>query len=505
MSKKSHPTHQLKLSIKSSDMKNLSIFTLAAMLFASISAQALDASISFATFKNAESSYVEVYFHVEGNTVVFVPLNDSTFQANLEVVILFKQNEQVVKFDKYRLNSPEFGRPSNFVDLKRYSLVNGNYDIEVSLEDVNMENNVRKYNSTFAIDFSQEKIGQSDIQLLVSFKEIVPGQEANPLAKNGLILEPLPSNFYDKAATTLIFYNEIYNADKSIGADFAVSYSIFKDGEPGKAISIGHKKKSPESVVPLLQQIDISKMESGNYNLVVEVRNRDKALLSKKSIFFQRSNPHLNMEREEIAQDVTLDEEFVGEMTHDELRYSLKAIAMQVDASDGELMNTLIKEKNLEAMKLYLFSFWATENSNDPKAAYDAYMNVAKKIDERYMSGFGYGFETDRGYVFMKYGAPNDITTVENDPTAPPYEIWTYNQFPQTGQNNVKFLFYNPSLASNGFVLLHSNARGEVSNPRWEVELYRDAPNDIEGTDYINGTGVQDNFGRNARRAFKDF
>jgi GWxTD domain-containing protein len=391
------------------------------------------------------------------------------------------------------------------VDLKRYSLENGAYEIAVSMSDANMENNVRKYEAGFTIDFSQEQIGQSDLQLLASFSEVQPGQEANPLAKNGLVLEPLPSNFYHKYASTLIFYNEIYNSDKAIGDDFAVSYSVYKDGEPGKAISIGHKKKSAAPVVPLLQQIDISKLESGNYNLVVEVRNRDKVLLSKKSIFFQRSNPHLNMEREEIAQNVTLDDEFVGKMTHDELRYSLKAISMLVDAVDGELMNTLIREKNLAAMKLYLFSFWSKENPTDPKAAYDAYMTVARKIDERYVNGFGYGFETDRGHVFMKYGAPNDITTVENDPTAPPYEVWTYNQFPQTGQHNVKFLFYNPSLASNGFVLLHSNARGEVSNPRWEVELYRDAPNDIEGSDYFNGTGVQDNIGRHGRRLFRDF
>ena len=61
-------------------------------------------------------------------------------------------------------------------------------------------------------------------------------------------------------------------------------------------------------------------------------------------------------------------------------------------------------------------------------------MEVAKAVDRLYKSGFGYGFETDRGNIFMKYGKPNDIVTVENDPSAPPYEMWVYNDFPKTKQ-----------------------------------------------------------------------
>ncbi|RMF31243.1 MAG: hypothetical protein D6765_02085, partial [Bacteroidetes bacterium] len=64
---------------------------------------------------------------------------------------------------------------------------------------------------------------------------------------------------------------------------------------------------------------------------------------------------------------------------------------------------------------------------------------------------------------------------------------------------------YNPSLATNGFILLHSNARGEVNNPRWEIELYGQAPMEIDGSNYLDGTRMQDNIGRRARRLFEDF
>lgn len=488
-------------------MKNLLLLFVCLTFLSAKQVRALDASISYATFKGQNDNYIEVYLHIVGATAGFVPVTDSTSQATLDVVILFRQQDQIVKFDKYRLSSPAFKHPENFVDLKRYTLENGDYEIEVSIEDVNQTDNSKHYQAAFKMNYRNDRLGLSDIELLTSLNPVQPGQENHPLVKNGYYFEPLPFNFYGKNATALIFYLEVYNTDKAIGEDFLVSFSIDDTDTPDKveAIQMTHKRKSPESTGVLVQQLDIHELPSGNYRLVVEVRNRSKELLATKSVLFQRSNPYLNVDRQEIATEASLDNEFVAKLTDDDLRYSLKAIYMQMDKADGEVLNTLIKEKNRMAMQMYLFSFWATQNPTNPEAAYEAYMNVARKIDERYRSGFGYGFETDRGYVFMKYGAPNDIVAVEDEPSAPPYEIWFYYAFPSTGQNNVKFLFYNPSLATNGHRLLHSTARGEINNPRWEVELYRNAPNEIEGGDYIEGNRMQRNTNRQARRLFENY
>ena len=133
--------------------------------------------------------------------------------------------------------------------------------------------------------------------------------------------------------------------------------------------------------------------------------------------------------------------------------------------------------------------------------AFESYMRIAKVVDYTYQSGFGFGFETDRGWVFLKYGKPNDVIEVEDEPSAPPYEIWFYNTFPATHQTNVRFLFYNPSLTRNGHELLHSTARGEVNNARWEVELYKDATLETPG---VNETEMGDNVHRNARTYFQN-
>lgn len=476
--------------------------TLLLGLLLSVSAWALDASLSYATFKNGDQRYIEVYLHIAGKSVATAAVNDSMQQAGVDVLILFQQDDKVVKYDKYVLNGPVARRSLDFVDLRRYALADGLYKVVVKITDVNRPDNTKEYAADLKVDYAGEGLQQSDLQLLAAVhKEANAG---SPFVKNGFYLEPLPYNYYGRNASTLAFYNEIYNADKAIADDFVVSYFIEKEAN-GKAetVLIGHKRQTAASVIPLLIQMDISTLESGNYTLVVEVRNRMKALLGKKTLFFQRSNPFLNQEKIDLA-EVNLNEEFVGKLNPEELEYSLRALTPLLPQTDVEVVNLMLKNDSINAQRMYLMSYWLQRSPTAPQIAYEKYMEVAKAVDKQFNSGFRHGFETDRGYVYLKYGQPSDMERRENENSAPPYEIWSYNEIKRTRQNNVRFVFYNPSLAPEDFVLLHSDVIGEISNPQWMRELYRDAPNDIDGDNYFDGTGVKDNFNRNAGRVIKD-
>ncbi len=467
---------------------------------------ALDASVSYATFKSPSQSYVEIYLHVAGRSVTYQPITDSTYQAGVEVVILFKQGDEIVKFDKYALNSPEARGPIDFIDLKRYSLKDGQYELVVAVKDLHRPENAKEFKTEIVFDYSTDDLQQSGLVLLASYQR--SDDAANAFVKSGVQIEPLPYNFYGRHASSLIFYNEIYNADKTLGEDFLVSYSIEKleDGD-SEMVMIGHKRQKAQPIVPLLVQMDISQVPSGNYNLVVEVRNRAKELLSRKRIFFQRSNPFLDQELEtlQLAANVNIEEEFVQKLTPEELEYSLRALTPKLPQGDVDLVNAIVRNDSINAQRLYLFSFWAKESPNNPEFAYQKYMEVARAIDQQFDSGFRHGFETDRGYIYLKYGQPDDIENRDQEPSAPPYEIWTYYQFPRTNQNNVKFVFYNPSLAPGDYQLLHSTAIGELNNPQWQRDLYREVPNEIQGSDYFGGSDVLDNFNRNAGRVFRDY
>ncbi len=480
-------------------MKKITL--LLVLLASSLALRAMDASISFATFRSAEYAYVEVYLYLVGRTATFKPVQDSLQQATVEVLIVFKQQDNIVKFDKYTLHSPLTINPIDFLDLKRYALPKGTYELSVQLQDAHQPNNIREYTATVTLHFPEEQLQQSDIQLLAAFAKT---DVNNPFVKNGFLLEPLPQHFYAKNASMLSFYNELYDVDKWLTEDFVVSYAIQKQ-ENGtlQTVAIGHKRLSPQRVIPLLIQMDISQLQSGNYSLSVEVRNRAKEVLSQKTVAFQRSNPYLQRYEPLDLANVDLSKEFVSRLSAEELQFNLRALTPKLPPNDVALVDAYLKTKNLEAQRMYLFSFWSQQHPNQPEAAFLRYNEVARAVDTKFHSGFRYGFETDRGYIFLKYGAPDDIDFREDEPSAPPYEIWSYNEFPATKQNNVRFIFYNPSLAPGDFQLLHTDVIGELNNPQWELQLYRSAPNEVNGSPF-DSTNMNDNFHRSARRIFRD-
>ena len=482
-------------------MKNF--FLILTLLFSTaINAQNL--SVTPLIFQSPEQSYVEVHLFVLGSSVEFAPTSADSIQkqAAVEVLMLLKQDTNIINFEKYILNSPQTILPVNFVDLKRFAVANGDYDLEVQVKDVNQSIPPVIVNQKVSVNFPTDSLNISDIQLIASMRQDTTG---GVLTKGGYFLETLPYQFYTKASEKLIFYAEAYDTDQHIGEDFALHYRvelIYTNGRKRTMLQRTIRRK-PTGILPILMQTDIKELPSGNYRLVVEIQNKEKAVLSSKSVLFQRSNP--NVSQVIIRDPVKLEGKFVEKIDSVDVYYALKAMVPILDNNQTPFVNELIRSGSYSQQKQYLFAYWAQQNEQNPKAVYEAYMKVARAVDTKFHSGLGAGFESDRGYIFLKYGRPDDITTVEDEPSAPPYEIWSYNQFSATNQQNVRFLFYNPTLAIGQFQLLHSTARGELFNPQWEVELYRD---DVSGT--IQGTNMDsrtapDNVGRRARRYFNDF
>ncbi len=61
-------------------------------------------------------SYVETYILIPSSDVTFAKNKDAKLQAKIEITMLFKQEEQIVKFDKYVLNSKAVS-DSSMIDL----------------------------------------------------------------------------------------------------------------------------------------------------------------------------------------------------------------------------------------------------------------------------------------------------------------------------------------------------------------------------------------------------
>ena len=477
------------------------IITLLCFFTLTLRLSALEVGVSHAAFKGNNSNYIELSFYIVGISLTQIQVDSINSQGSLEVTTLFKQNGQVSKFDKFILKSPKSLDPIDFFEMRRYELANGVYDIEVQFKDMSKVENVATFKSMFIMDFNERNLRLSDISLLSRYKA---DSSDSKYTKSGYYMESLPYQYYDNTYKELTFYNEIYNTDKYGTDDFLFSYAIEKaNAQPNDlAKAIAHKRYKPSPFTPNLATMDISNLESGNYRLVVSLRNRNNDLLSQKEVFFQRGNVTIEVNLDTISADA-LQKEFVAEMDDQKLKFSLKAIGMNISDTETASFKAMMSDTSREVKQRYLFKYWAKKNPTLPEQAHDEYMMVARAVDKTYNNGYGYGFETDRGRVFLRYGRPDDVVTVENEPNAPPYEVWIYYKLVRTEQTNVKFLFYNPKLIANGYTLLHSTCRGETSNPRWQHELYKNIPNELIGGS-VDGREVKQGVNRRASQIFND-
>ena len=460
---------------------------------------ALEADLGITRFETPEKSYVEFFIYILGNSVTTVSM-DSLRNASVNVTYFVHANGEIITGDRYNLVSAGPDGVADFMDLRRHFLHSGRYTITLELKDNHDTMNAVMLSKEFVIEPHSVTLAQSDIQLL---GHLEPASEEGVWTRSGWRMTPLPYSWCRAEQDKLYFYHELYHTNVSPGTDFSIRYAILPEGSPDKILLQAYKRMKPKQVNTIVQAIDIKGLSSGEYVLQVGVFDHERNQLSIVEKTFIRSNPTADQQWVESAGSF-FEESFTHQMDEDSLRYALKAIAPKVSQIQIPVLNYLLEKGEPENQRRFLHQYWLESNPVVPEKSYREYMQLAAAVDKQYHSAFGYGFETDRGHILLKYGFPDDIIAVDDEPSAPPYEIWFYNDFPVTNQSDVRFLFYNPSLAGGDYKLLHSTAIGEVQNPRWQMQLYSDALSEPEGGDFIDARDVRDNFHRRAVEYFED-
>ncbi len=448
---------------------------LTTLMITQLNAKELQALFYHASFFSpAEGPYVETYLKVFGPSAGYVKTTHGTYQASLEVTILFKKNDKIIDFRKYNLLSAELedtakGQP-HFIDQQRIPLPFGVYQLELVLKDNHSKETPIEHTEVLAMEFNETDLKYSDFQFIESFQAT---KQDNILSKSGFDLVPYVGDFFPSSVSTLTFYTELYNLDKKIGANQDFLYKYFLESFETN-FSLGDfskfQRQKASTVNPILATLQISDLPSGNYNLVVEARDRNNVLISMNKIFFQRSNPGKQINLTDI-QGVDITSTFAEKITSlDSLKFYLLSLTPVSTMLEIQFAKNIAQTTEIKQMQKFLFNFWKTRNDKSPEAEWNRYKSQVLMIEDAYKTKIKHGFETDMGRTWLKYGAPDQVEENKHEPNAYPYIIW---QFYHLGdQNNKRFIFYNPHLAGIEYILLHSDARGEIYNPYWQYELY---------------------------------
>lgn len=459
--------------------------------------QKLNVFFSQARFQNPNNQpYIENYLAVRGNSLTYKVNEDGKLQGSVEVTVIIDEGDSIKYLDKYELKSPAFGKNesrTNFIDLQRIALPKGIYNFEIIIADKNGDPELKPlvYQDVIVMNFVEDSVIISDIELIESYS---PSEKKSIFTKGNMELIPYSSNYFPEEIENLTFYAEIYNTINKFGKDHAFLTNFYiesQDSDLKLEAYTGFKKQTSVPVSVMLNKFSIKELPSGNYNLVIEVRDRNNFLVSKKKHFFQRSNPNLRTTSENLG-SIGIGNTFVISMPLDSLYECIRSLRPISSSSEINYAETQLTIGDLVLTRKYFYHFWQKRNSLEPEKVWLSYNGQVQKVQKEYGTRINRGYETDRGRVYLQYGQPNSVEVVHHAPSSYPYEIWHYYKLNKL--TNAKFIFYNPDLVTEEFMLLHSGVPGEPYDAAWHYKLQK--RNTTRNN--IDNTNAPESFGERA-------
>ena len=446
-----------------------------------------------------QGNYVETYLNVSSKSIIYAKNSKGKLQASIGVNILFSRNDSVFGYGKYNLLSPQYDdtlvfKP-NFIDEQRYFLKRGEYKFELSITDNNNVSKPFTYTQQVIVDLDGEIPTVSSIELIDSYKK---ADSTSSVSKNGYDIVPHVSSFFPEAITEITYYAELYalNRDIATGETFIINTYLesFENSVKMQDYFRFNRSKSSK-VIPILGSLNIKTLPSGNYNLVVEARDKNNMLIADQRIFIQRSNPSIAPNLNELnALSVTNTfVEKIGIDTLDEYIRYLRPISTRIEV---DYANNVVNAKELLNKQQFFLSFWQKRNALNPEVEWQKYHVLVKEANKLFKTQTRKGYATDRGRVWLQYGKPDSRLVYDREPSLYPYELWQYYKL--NNRSNRRFVFSNTDLVSNNYLLIHSDAIGEVRDDRWQTRLNK-RNNMYQSFDQEKAV---DQFGTNLRDAY---
>ena len=439
--------------------------------------------------------YLENAIAFDCRSAVYKEFEPGKFKSTVEIQTIFRDGEKICAYSKIALDSPVVTDTANldgaFIDQQRFSLPTGEYQMEISITDMNSGDALPTESITVKVDFPDGAPAVSDVLLFDSYAK---ADQQSACTKSGYDFLPRVYPFYGVSDEKLNFYVELYNSDKLYDeGKFLINYYIETVESSSQMRNYSFNKRDDVSKVNvLLNTIDIKDLPSGNYYLVIEMRDRSNTLICSNSCFFQKSNPSVNFDFEDLG-GVSIANTFVSQITEiDTLRRFIRYLDPICTELERDYSTSVVTGDDVTTMQQFLYNFWIKRSPMNPKQGFDDYLAAVKRVNMSFGTTSFPGYRSDRGYVFLKYGQPDKIMEVPDEPAARPYQIWHYYQV--ANQRDKKFVFMAPDRSTNDYQLIHSNMVGEINNPRWPMEIYQSVYGQgyyqgVDQTEYERGWG----------------
>ena len=408
--------------------------------------------------------YIESYLSFVSSSLKYKAYDSEVLQAKLLVTQILKKGEKVIDFKKYEVLGPVLkdSVAVDFKDQKRFFLEPGEYEIEIIIKDLNNPDPGHSVTrNKISVSAYDKEINISDIELIDYFNKT---KKKNQFSKSGYDIYPMVSNYLPTEIEKLVYYLELYNSGKRK----KVLVKQYIETYYGNKLLPNYLKRSVKKlgeVTPILNLFDISKLPSGNYNLVVEIRDSLNELIIADKVFVQRVNSDIAEERivslEQNEQKITYD------LQEDSIDYFLESLMPIANNREFKVLAGNKKKLTYDQKERYFVNFWQNRHGENAISEWNKYRNLISEVNRMFGTRVKRGYETDMGRVFLRYGKPSDVIDKRNEQGTYPYAIWHY--YKTNFRSNVIFVFYQSTAANEDFELIHSDMQGEINNSNWKI------------------------------------
>jgi GWxTD domain-containing protein len=158
------------------------------------------------------------------------------------------------------------------------------------------------------------------------------------------------------------------------------------------------------------------------------------------------------------------DEGYFAEMGTDDLN---RAEAPLIYMAEPHELSVWSDKLSVEAKRRFLAEFWKKRDPtqgtsrNERREQFYAAIDYANKTFREGGRNPVSGWRSDRGRIFIRNGAPDQVLRREREGRAPPYEVWSYAK-----GKGAYYIFADRS-GFGAFTLLTSNDLKEPGEPAW--------------------------------------
>ena len=373
------------------------------------------------------------------------------------------------------------------LEQMEFALAPGTYRVEVTVED---SVSGRKSQVSKEIEGYPALPAASDLLLSPAMRvadanDTVP-QSGEMRAGNTLIV-PATTVRLTPLRPKVYYFLEAYTSSPQ---EQAGTMQVAVIGTNGASIT----KTSPAPVrVPpgggmLKGQLDLDGLPEGRYTLQVSVNLEGKS--TERSAEFEMAGLEetLTADTANVAAVRSTDEGYFAGMNEAELDSAAAPLVLIAKSREMSTYESL----SLSAKRRFLSEFWKQRDASPEtqrNEERERFYGAIAYANRQFRVGRGkqeLGWQTDRGRIYTRNGAPDDILRRVPTGQAPPYEVWRYTR------GKSRYYVFADRTGIGGYNLIQTNDLQETGIPTWREIMTEDAVRDVGlflGVDFYGGSG----------------